>query len=386
MTPEIGEILLRILTILVAAKLAGEIAERLSQPAVFGEILAGILIGPSVFGIIREDEIIMVLAELGVIILLFEVGLNTDIEDMAKVGIDSLLVALIGVFCPFLLGYLVVLFLNIGENPLMMAIFMGATLTATSVGITARVYRDLSKVNTREARVVLGAAVIDDVIGLIILAVVVSMMDTGRVSLETIVRSTLYALTFLILSFLIGLKIVTGLFDEVIRKLKVEGLVIVTAFTFCLIMAYLANLIGLATIVGAFAAGLILAQTHHDKEITEQIFPLAQVFVPVFFVMMGVFVNLKNITTGVLTLALIITTVAIIGKVVAGYGVIRSKLNRFAVGVGMIPRGEVGLIFASFGLIKGIISQSTYSAVIAMVLITTLVTPPLLKITMKRVD
>lgn len=383
---DIGSVLLSLIIILAAAKIGGEVAERFHQPAVLGELIFGVLIGPSLLGWVREDEIIYVFAQLGVILLLFEVGLETNIRDFLRVGLTSLLVAAVGVIAPFVLGYLIVGWLGIGgSNVHMIAIYMGATLTATSVGITARVLADMRKVNTDEARIVLSAAVIDDVIGLIILAVVLHMVRTGNISIAGIIKPTVYSVVFLILSLVLGLRVSPRIFDFIERNVRVRGALWTSFFLLCLVLAVMAERIGLSAIVGAFAAGVILAQSKHHEFIMNRVTSHADIFVGIFFVTMGIIVDVKTLLQpDILILAAVIVGVAIIGKIISGLGALGKKVKKIAIGIGMIPRGEVGLIFASLGLLNGVISPSIYSAIVVMVLVTTFITPPLLKLAMGR--
>jgi len=398
--------LLALALVLVASKVFGEIAERIKQPAVLGELVAGVLLGASVLAIVPSVpgragyETFHLLAEVGVAILLFEIGLETDLKDMVRVGISSTLVALVGVAVPFFLGFVSVLaFEKFGilddVNPAfttLIAITAGATLTATSVGITARVLSDMNRLHSEEARIVLGAAVIDDILGLIILAVVSGLIDAtkqggeGEVSVVSIGIITLKAFGFLFVSILIGNLASRKLFD-LINKMRVRGVLLLSALSFAFIFAYLAKLVGLAPIVGAFAAGLVLARTNQFKLIEERLKPVADVFTPIFFITVGAAVDVRvfNPFVGenipVLLIALVLFTVAVLGKVVSGWAVFKKDIKKSVVGVGMIPRGEVGLIFAQMGLISGVFDSRLFSAITVMVMLTTFIAPPLLKIT-----
>jgi Kef-type K+ transport system membrane component KefB len=415
----IAPALLALFVVLLAAKLGGELFERLSLPAVLGELIAGIALGNLVLvnpawsfleplreTPIRENWALTLdsLARFGVIILLFEVGLESTVKGMMKVGKSALLVAVLGVIAPFLLGF-AVSWLFIKELPAALAasvpgfslnyihLFMGAVLCATSVGITARVFKDLGKLQTKEAQITLGAAVIDDVLGLIILAVVsgiVSAAEMGHaLEIGSILRLIGVAILFLVGSLTVGAFLVPRIICQ-LAKLRTGGMMIVSALLFCFGMAYLANAVGLAPIVGAFAAGLLLEEVHFRKfheevEIEQLIKPISAFLVPIFFVLMGIQVRLETFAQlSVLGVAAGLTIAAILGKQVCGLGVIERGVDRLSVGIGMIPRGEVGLIFAGAGRLLKVIDDATFSAAVIMVIVTTLITPPILKMVLAR--
>ncbi|MBI5399231.1 cation:proton antiporter [Candidatus Saganbacteria bacterium] len=377
---EISGILLTLFIILITAKIGGEIAESLGQPAVLGELVAGVVVGASVLGLVRENDFINLLAQIGAIVLLFEAGVTTEYESFMRVKFWALLVACVGVFFPFVLGYFVS---HLYGLSVIESIFIGAALTATSVGITVRVFQDLGKLKSKEAQIVIGAAVVDDVIGLIILAVVIGIISSGSVSLLNILRVTGMAVAFLGGAIVIG-KIAAPAILNFVHQMRVRGVLFVFSFAFCLIMAFVSHAIGLAPIVGAFAAGLILSRTDHQEHVVNQTKPIADIFVPIFFIMMGALVNVSLFNPfnpanhPILIFASSLFAVAIIGKVISGF-VVFDKINKLLVGVGMLPRGEVGLIFAAYGLSHKIINQELYVAILIMVLLTTFVTPPLLK-------
>lgn len=378
---QISQTILYVIIILVFAKLFGELFERIGQASVLGELVAGVVLGSSVLGWIEPNDSLLFLAELGAILLLFEVGLESDLEEFLRVGPSAFMVATVGVIGPFVVGYFVSLAL--GLTPIV-ALFMGATLTATSVGITARTFSELGQLHTAEAKIVLGAAVIDDVMGLVILAVISGLVKNGSISAWEVGKTTLLAIAFLVGAIMIGIRVAPYLMN-VVKKLRTRGVLTIAAFLFCLILAYCANRLQLAAIVGAFAAGLVLAKTEDIAHIEARIKPLADVFIPIFFVQLGLMVNLSVLNpfsaqarANFLIMGILVL-VAIIMKVFSGLGVLRRNVNRLVVGVGMIPRGEVGLIFASIGLANKIITPGEYAAVIAIVVITTFITPPLLK-------
>jgi Kef-type K+ transport system membrane component KefB len=391
--------------LLLAAKLGGELAIRIGQPAVLGELIAGIILGNLSFGgvaplhAVADNETIEVIAGIGALILLFEVGLESTVEQMLKVGLTSLLVAMLGVALPFALGWGVGVLLLPGSSAYVHA-FLGATLTATSVGITARVLKDLGASGTQEARIILGAAVIDDVLGLIILGAVGSAIAAaaqgGSFSMLSVARTTAAAAVFLVGALVIGVTTAPRLFS-IASLLQVRGVLVTVSLSVCFLVAWASSLIGLAPIVGAFAAGLVLEEVHFkdfvgrgERSLEDLIRPISDVFVPIFFVLMGLRTDLRVfLSGGALELAAALIVVAIIGKQACALGVTVPGVKRMAVGIGMIPRGEVGLIFASVGArltLDGvpIIGPSTFSAVVLMVIVTTLVTPPALKWSLLR--
>lgn len=403
-------VLIGVAIMLVVAKLGGEIFERLRQPGVLGELFGGILLGNLViFGLswaepLKTSTTIGALAELGVIILLFEVGLESDLKEMLEVGWSSLLVAVLGVIAPFFLGWAVSAYF-IPDEPQLAHIFIGATLCATSVGITARVFKDLGKLATREARIILGAAVIDDVLALLVLAVVAGAIKAagtgGALSLLDIAIIAVKSIVFLIGSIVIGLFLVPRLLRGA-GRLETRGVLLTLAISFCLFLAWAAAKVGLAPIVGAFAAGLILDEVHYkprggrqERDLHDLLQPVSTVLVPIFFVLMGLKVDLRLFArVDILGFALALTLAAIAGKQVCALGVVERGINRLAVGLGMIPRGEVGLIFAGIGatlmlpsaagVSEPVISSAIFGAIVIMVIITTLLTPVVLKWSLAR--
>lgn len=393
------EILTALVVILIAAKVGGDLSARINQPAVLGELVIGVvlgslaLIGLDWFEPIKGYHTIEILAEVGVIILLFEVGLESNIGEMMKVGMSSLMVALLGVIAPFFLGW------GVGawfypESSAYVHVFLGATLTATSVGITARVLKDINRMRTSEAKIILGAAVIDDVMGLIILAVVAGVISAagGGEGLSSLGILWIIAKAVLFLGGAIVLsRLVYRPLFRVADYLRVQGMLLIMGLITCFALSVLAALAGLAPIVGAFAAGLVLDEVyyrdlpnlarHHLEEVLQ---PIAMFLVPVFFVHMGMRVDLGTFGNfAVLGFAATLTIAAILGKQLSSLGVLAKDANRWIVGLGMIPRGEVGLIFASIGLSlyigsEEIVTPGIYSAVVIMVIITTMMTPPIL--------
>ena len=378
--------------ILAAAKLLGEAAERIGQPAVLGELLAGVLLGGSVFGIVPTDgpgaDVIHVLAEFGVLLLLFEIVLETDLREMFRVGPAALAVAVVGVTLPFAFGYIYWRYLphpaSGSDDLVVAAIFVGATLTATSVGITARVLSDLGRMSTPEARIIIGAAIIDDVLGLVILSVVSGVAAGASVSVLGIFRTLAVAVGFLVVAVVLGRFLAPRLFDMIVR-MRVRYVLLVASIAFALALAGLAGLAGSALIIGAFAAGLILSGTNQFDTIEHEVRPVASVFTPFFFVSVGSSVNLALLnpsTPGAratLLMAGVIILLAIIGKVAAGWAAPWTRFRRIVVGVGMVPRGEVGLIFAEIGRRAGVLRDEEFGAILLMVMVTTFIAPPALK-------
>lgn len=414
----IPQTFLWIVIALLVARLGGFV-EKFGQPAVLGELIAGAIIGNMIlinvpfFEGMKSNEYLHFLAEMGVVILLFQVGLESNVHDMKKVGFKALLVASVGILLPFVLGRYI-------AGPMLMPgltehayLFLGATLSATSVGITARVFKDFSMLHSKEARIVLGAAVIDDVMGLVLLAIVSSIVQTGTVSMMQIVQTI-----GLSIALLAGGTIIGGMIAKPLSKwlsilnpgsaMKL-GFALSVGFAF----AYIAHMIGLAPIVGAFTAGLmldsvhfkyfqepgyvsefkravgdadkqvqekvqIIAEEHHEKHIEHIIEPIGHFLSPIFFVMTGLAVDVSVFMNGqTLVTALVLTGIAIIGKLASGFFAGKG-VNHWLIGWGMVPRGEVGLIFASVGRALGVVDITEYSVIVVVIMLTTFVTPPIL--------
>ena len=393
----VAQVILALAVLLAGAKLGGHLAERLGQPAVLGELVAGILVGNlDLVGVpwvrtLGSDGTIDVLAKLGAVVLLFEVGLQSTVGDILSVGVRSFVVAVLGVVTPWVLGWGVGALALPNASPYVHA-FLGATLTATSVGITARVLKDLGRAQSAEARIILGAAVIDDVLGLVILAVIGSVIAAANLG-TGLSYGQVAAVLFKALAFLVGALAVGAVFSPrlfaLTARLRGQGTLLTTALVFCFLLAYLASAVGLAPIVGAYAAGLVLEEAHSQK-LEELVRPIGTLLVPVFFVVMGTRVRLEAFAhTEILGLAALLTVAAIVGKQACALGGLGAPLNRLAIGLGMIPRGEVGLIFANLGLgltLHGVpvIDERVFSAVVMMVVLTALVTPPALKWSLAR--
>lgn len=378
----VSHALLDILIVLVAAKVAAELMERINVPAVVGEILAGILIGPSGFDLVENSDVLRVLAEIGVILLLLEVGSELELGELAAVGKASLSVAIVGVAVPFIGGSVFGQIVGMSGDD---ALFVGAALTATSVGITARVFGDLKALTMVESRTVLGAAVADDVIGLVILTVVVRLTTSGSVSVAGVLWIVFVAVAFLAVTAAVGIRFIPGLFDWIARFSKSSGTLVALALAFTLAIAELAEVAKLAPIVGAFVAGLALGRSSSSDRIRRELQPVGHLFIPVFFLSIGIEVDVEQFAKpSVLAIAGGLFVIAVLGKLAAAAGMFGSPGDRLLVGLGMVPRGEVGLIFATIGLSEAIIGERDYAAILLVVLLTTLLTPPALRWRLER--
>ena len=423
----VGPVLLALAVILIAAKLGGAVFMKFNQPAVLGELVFGVLLGNGLllFGM-KPDEAaqaggfvgfygslvhstlahgspVDILARIGVVLLLFLVGLESNVQEMMKVGLSSLLVATLGVIAPFVLGFFTSKYMLPGDHDILVHVFIGATLCATSVGITARVLKELGRLTQDESKIILGAAVIDDVMGLVILAVVAGLIGAKGSGVELqpidVIKIITYAVGFLVLAVVGGQWLSPRMF-RIASRLRGEGLLLITALIICFVLAGAANLIGLAPIVGAFAAGLLLDEVHYsdfrehgiDHTVEHLVEPIAAFLVPVFFVQMGMTVDLTTFgNVQILGFAAVLTVVAILGKQVCSWGVLAKGLDKVSVGIGMIPRGEVGLIFAAIGhslRLEGepVIGPGANAAVVIMVIVTTMITPPVLQWSLRRGD
>ncbi|AKG22845.1 cation:proton antiporter [Calothrix sp. 336/3] len=413
----VASVLLSLVVIYFASKIGGEISNRFGLPPVLGELVGGVVVGISALHLLvfpetgaessssliirflqtttsltpetadslfaTQSEVITVLAELGVIILLFEIGLESNLKDLMAVGIQAVVVACVGVVVPFAAGTAgLMIFFGIPAVP---AIFAGAALTATSIGITSKVLSELGRLNSREGQIILGAAVIDDILGIIVLAVVASLAKEGTVDVSQVIYLIISATAFLLGAIALG-NVFNKTFVSVVDVLKTRGELVIPAFIFAFIMAYIADIIHLEAILGAFAAGLVLEETDKRKELQKQILPIADMLVPVFFVTVGAKTDLSVLNPAIpsnregLAMAIFLITVAIIGKMVTGLTVFgQPGINRMAIGVGMIPRGEVGLVFLGIGSSIDILSKPLEAAIIMMVILTTFLAPPLLR-------
>jgi len=373
----VTSVLLDILIVLIAAKVAAEIAERVGFPPVVAEILAGVAIGPSALDLVGADQTLRVLGEIGVILLLLQVGMEMDLRDLGAVGRASLAVAVVGVALPMAGGFGVSELFGYDANT---ALFLGAALAATSVGITARVFSDLRALASVEARTVLGAAVADDVLGLVILTVVVRIVSEGSVSVLSVVGIFAIAVAFLVATTAVGSRAAPPLFQFLHRYARSTGTVVALALAFTLAFAELADAAQLAPIVGAFVAGLSLSRSTVSDRITRELAPVGHLFIPVFFLQIGIDTDIGSfIDPTVIGIAAALLAVAVVGKLAAAVGVFGSPGDKRLIGLGMIPRGEVGLIFATIGLRESILDGDQYAALLLVVLSTTLLAPPLLR-------
>ncbi|MDP2308017.1 MAG: cation:proton antiporter [Pseudomonadota bacterium] len=402
----LGPTLLALTIILVAAKVGADLAQRLRQPSVLGELVGGVLVGNlhlfgfDGFSFIGTDPIVDALANLGVIVLLFEVGLESTVQQMARVGASAFAVAVLGVIAPAVLGFGVGVVL-LPTHSVYVHLFLGATLTATSVGITARVLRDIGQSQSKEARVILGAAVIDDVLGLVALAAVSGIIAAANqdVAPELGPIAVIIGKAVLFLGGSVGLGVLlTPYLYRNAARMRGGGVLLGISLAFCFCLSWLAGVFGLAPIVGAFAAGLILEGAHYqpfvdkgEHQLEQLVRPVSNFLAPVFFVVMGFRVDLATFAhLDVLGLALALTVAAFVGKQLCMLGVLDKSIRKLPIGIGMIPRGEVGLIFANIGLgltVAGerIIDDGTFTAVVIMVILTTLLTPPALAWSFQRV-
>jgi Kef-type K+ transport system membrane component KefB len=417
-------VLLSLVVVYLASKLGGEICARLNLPTVLGELVGGVVIGVSALHLLifpgsgieasasqimqllqgtttldpaalqvtfnAQSEVISTLAELGVVILLFEIGLESDLKALIEVGIQAAVVAVVGVTVPFVFGTagLMLLF----HVPVIPAIFAGAALTATSIGITAKVLAELQRLSSREGQIIIGAAVLDDVLGIIVLAVVGGLVKTGEVQVGNIVYLVISAAAFLIGGILLG-RLVSPALVGLIDRMQTRGSLLLVSLIVAFVLSYVAVAIQLEAILGAFVAGLILAETDKRHELEAQIKPIADMLVPVFFVVVGARTDVSVLNPfnpanqEGLIIATFLVVVAIVGKVVTGLAVFGLPgINRWAIGVGMIPRGEVGLVFAAYGATTGALNPALQAAVIVMVIVTTFVSPPLLRVAFNRGD
>ena len=371
---DLGPLLLSLAALILATRLLGEAAQRLGQPAVLGELLAGLLLGPSVFRVIDPGHaVISAFGGLGVLILLFEIGLQTDLKSLRAVGKEAFTVAFVGVVVPFVGGFYTVKALGFTT---IQALVAGAALTATSIGISARALRDVGRLDTPEGQIVLGAAVIDDLVGLIVLGVVSGVAAGQVVNVWSVLGMTGLAVGFVTVALVVGSFAVPPIF-RVVERLRTTGAIGLIALAFALLLAWLAEASGSATIIGALAAGLVLHHTPQRKEIERGVTQLGYFFVPIFFAGIGASVDLTALAEPIaLIVGLAITVVGVAGKIVSGFALRNFEGSRLLVGVAMVPRGEVGLIFAQVGLASGAIASGEFGAIMLMVVATTVIAPP----------
>ena len=370
-------LLFTIFVMFVSAKLAAEIFERLKQPAVAGEILAGVVIGPSVLGLVAPSELTEALSEIGVIFLLFLVGLETKPADIFRVGWRALLVAVLGVVVPFIAGYLIMF--AWGETKIE-AIFVGAAMVATSVGITARVLGQMGLLGLEVSRIILGAAVIDDILGLLILAVVSSLAKEGGVNYVQIGTTAALAVGFTLLVILVGARAVSRIRTRV-EKLKVGQSYLIFGLSLCLGLALVASYIGVAAIIGAFLAGMALSESAEGTDMPHQAEAVTEFLLPFFLTNIGMQLKLDALLNlSAITLALAVTILAVMSKLI-GCGLAALPLGKkkaAQIGMGMVPRGEVGIVVAQIGLSLNAVDAAAYGVVLFMAVATTLIAPPFL--------
>jgi len=385
---EAAAILLSLFVIFVAAQIGAEIAQRLKLPGVVGEIVAGCVIGPSALGWIKVDQIasgtpLDVLAEIGVVLLLFSVGLETRLEDLRKVGRSAFMVGVLGVIVPFVFGSMWAHANGFEWNK---SLFVAAAFVATSAGITARVLQELGALQRIESRVILGAAVIDDILAMLLLGVVTSLQAGGGVNVGSLVFVLVQAVGFIVVIGWVGTRVMRQKghwLDRPINPLSPLTL----ALAICLGLAFLSTEFGLAAIIGAFLAGMIASELTKREELEHQMQPLLAFLTPFFFVVTGAKIDLGVFASGAaLWMLLVVTVIAVISKLAGGFlgALSLGRRSAMIVGVGMVPRGEVGVVIASLGLAGGVFSNETYAVIVAMSLLTSIVTPPVLAALLRR--
>lgn len=386
--------------VLIAARVFSETAARFGIPAVIGELLAGLMVGPSLLGWVSPDATMKLLAEIGIILLLFEVGMDTDLHRLARSGAKPVIVAVVGFLLPFFLGYGVSAWMF--GLPELTALFIGGTLTATSIGITVRVLDDLRKRQSDEAQIVIGAAVLDDILGVLALAFLYQFAVEQQVSVQALGEVGLYIVLFMVLAPFVA-KFAAEIIDQFDRRAASPGLLLTMALALILLFSWLAHLVGAPEIMGGFAAGLAFGQHFGLKlrirltssyaiafapspklaqRVEDQMRPLIHTFSPLFFVMVGVSLDLNAVNWGsatIWTLAGALLLAAFAGKFAAGFCVRESRRMQAAIGLSMIPRGEVGLIFAQLGFSQNILSGELYAALLIVIALTTMAPPFLLK-------
>jgi Kef-type K+ transport system membrane component KefB len=373
--------------IIFAVKLMGHLSTKIGQPSVFGKLLVGIILGPSLLNIIHPNELISELAEVGVILLMFLAGLETDLKEFLKNAFASTTVAIGGIILPFLGGLGLSLVFGYEKN---VAIYLGVLLVATSVSISVQTLRELGKLKTREGVTILGAAVLDDVLGIIILSAVLGLTvggTTGAGGFGAVGFTVFKIVLFFIIAIAIGYYVLPILL-KIFKRFQVSQTTLAFAIIMSLLFAYMGEIFGVAGIVGSYICGLMLRLTPSHEEMTDQVETFSYpFFVPLFFVNIGLVANFKEINTDVLWFSILLAVVAILGKIFGcalGAKVAKfSTKSSFGIGAGMIARGEVGLIIAMIGIKRGIITNDLFSAAIIVVIATTLVTPPLIKLLMK---
>ncbi|MFI5232791.1 MAG: cation:proton antiporter [Gemmatimonadales bacterium] len=377
-------LLLALAAIIVATRLLGELARRFGQPPVLGELLAGVVLGGSALAVVDpRDPAMHALGELGLLVLIFQIGLHTDVRSLRRVGSSAIIVAVAGVILPFAGGFFAARALGV---PVIAAVIVAASLTATSVAISARVLGDKGVLRTREGQVVLGAALADDVIGLVILSVVAGLAGGAPVTAAGVARVSAISIGFIVVTVAVGRYAIPPLF-RTLDRIRTKGSLGMFGLAFALLLAAAAVASGTAMIIGAFVAGTILHATSQRHEIERTTSQIGHWLVPVFFAVVGASVELVAVASRpALEIGVALIAVGVAGKIVAGFAPVNFKGNKLLVGVSMVPRGEVGLIFAQMGLATGVITPELFGAIMLMVVVTTFVSPPLVDAVIRRDD
>lgn len=411
-------VLLSLVVIYFASKVGSEICARINLPPVLGELVGGVIVGVSVLHLLMfpeagdqstpsvlsdllrvttgassntaiaafqaYSEVISVLAEFGIVILLFEIGLQSKLQELIQVGPQSAVVAVVGVATPLISGTLGLV--SLFHVPLIPAVFVAAALTETSIGITAKVLADIQRLNSREGQIIIGAAVLDDILGIILLTVVASLAKTGKVEVANVLYLVLSSVGFLIGTVVVS-RWFSRFFVALVNRIKTRGGLLISSLVFAFILSYIATAIHLEAILGAFTAGLVLAETEKQEELEVQVIPIADMLVPVFFVTIGAKTDLSVLNLAVasnregLMVAIFLVVVAILGKLVTGLAVFgQPQINRLAVGTGMLCRGEVSLVYAGVGATSGVLTEPLKVAIVVMVISTVFIGPPLLRL------
>ena len=377
---ELNELLLSLVVIWVAAKAGGQLAERCRQPAVLGELLGGVVVGRHVLGLVPEHEFLTLLAHIAIIILLFEVGLETDLFGLLRVGPRSVTVALVGMVLPLAGGYAVARGVGLDGHA---ALVIGAALSATSIAITTRTLSDLKESGSEEGRIILGAAVLDDVLALVILGIVTQLALEGSVTIAFAGIATAKALLFLCAAILLG-HVFAGPLLRLVDRMTVRDALVTAALSMALVLAVCAERVGSAPIIGAFAAGVVLAGTKRAKLIEDRLKPIANIFTPVFFVTIGASLDITVLNPfdkanhGSLVLTVLVVVVAVLGKLASGLAAWGKGIRRGMIGAAMAPRGEVVLVFAEVGREAGILDHSGFAVLVITVFVTAIFCPALI--------
>lgn len=380
--PSASTILVDLLVVLVAAKVAAELAERAGFPVVVAEIAAGVVVGPSLLNLVDEGAALAVLGELGIVLLLLDVGLQLDLTHLGAVARPAAAVAVAGTVLTLASGWGAA---AAAGQPGDVALFLAAGVTATSIGISARVFADLGRLSSVEARVVLGAAVVDDVLGLLTLTVVAKLVGGDSISAASVAGTVALATGYLVVAGVVGVRIAAPLFGAIERLARSPGTPLGLALAFTLGLAVLADAAGLAPLIGAFVAGLALARTEQAERVRRDLTPFGHVLVPVFFLRVGVDADLAAIIRpGALGLAAVLLVAAVGAKLACGAFAFGPTGDRLLVGLGMLPRGEVGLVFATLGLHQGILDTERYGALLLTIFVTDLLAPVLLRWRLRR--